>query len=94
MPRHVLGGRGFTAPSDLLNVALIGAGSHAWVEALIDGYWRGFDPTHGVMLEHQPYIKIAHGRDFFDCRLNRGVFIGKSQQNLYVNVTVARDEQQ
>ena len=68
--------------------------SHAWVEALIDGYWRGFDPTHGVMLEHQPYIKIAHGRDFFDCRLNRGVFIGKSQQNLYVNVTVARDEQQ
>lgn len=68
--------------------------SHAWVEAFIDGYWRGFDPTHGVMLEHQPYIKIAHGRDFFDCRLNRGVFIGKSQQNLYVNVTVARDEQQ
>ncbi|WP_333803706.1 transglutaminase family protein [Sulfurospirillum sp.] len=67
--------------------------SHAWVEAFIDGYWRGFDPTNGVMLEHQPYIKIAHGRDFMDCRLNRGVFIGKSQQNLHVNVTVARDEQ-
>ncbi len=67
--------------------------SHAWVEAFIDGYWRGFDPTNGIMLEHQPYIKIAHGRDFMDCRLNRGVFIGKSQQNLYVNVTVARDEQ-
>ena len=67
--------------------------SHAWVEAFIDGYWRGFDPTNGIMLEHQPYIKIAHGRDFMDCRLNRGVFIGKNQQNLYVNVTVARDEQ-
>ncbi|WP_263834101.1 transglutaminase family protein [Sulfurospirillum oryzae] len=67
--------------------------SHAWVEAYIDGYWRGFDPTNGIMLEHQPYIKIAHGRDFMDCRLNRGVFIGKSQQNLHVNVTVARDEQ-
>lgn len=67
--------------------------SHAWVEAFIDGYWRGFDPTNGVMLEHQPYIKIAHGRDFMDCRLNRGVFIGKSQQNLHVNVTVAREEQ-
>lgn len=67
--------------------------SHAWVEAHIDGYWRGFDPTNGIMLEHQPYIKIAHGRDFMDCRLNRGVFIGKSQQHLHVNVTVARDEQ-
>lgn len=27
VPRHVLGGSGYTAPSDLLNVALIGAGS-------------------------------------------------------------------
>ncbi|AFL68152.1 transglutaminase-like domain-containing protein [Sulfurospirillum barnesii] len=67
--------------------------SHAWVEAFIDGYWRGFDPTHGIMLEHQSYIKIAHGRDFMDCRLNRGVFIGKSQQSLHVNVSVGRDEQ-
>ena len=67
--------------------------SHAWVEAYIDGYWRGFDPTHGIVLDHQPYIKIAHGRDFLDCRLNRGVFIGKSQQHLRVNVTVAREEQ-
>ena len=25
VPRHVLGGSGYTAPSDLLNVALIGA---------------------------------------------------------------------
>jgi len=27
VPRHVLGGRGFKAPSDILNVALVGAGS-------------------------------------------------------------------
>jgi transglutaminase-like putative cysteine protease len=67
--------------------------SHAWVEAYIDGDWRGFDPTHGLILNREPYIKIAHGRDFFDCRMNRGVFVGKSQQSLHVNVQVMREEQ-
>ena len=29
LPRHVLGGRGFVAPSDKLNIAAIGAGGKA-----------------------------------------------------------------
>lgn len=31
VPRHVLGGVGFTAPSDQLNVAAVGAGGKGWV---------------------------------------------------------------
>ncbi len=33
IPRHVLGGRGFTAPSDQVNVALIGAGGRGFKNA-------------------------------------------------------------
>lgn len=38
VPRHVLGGPGFTAPSDKLNIAGIGAGGKAWDD--IPGVWN------------------------------------------------------
>lgn len=81
-------------PARYVNGLIDGEGeTHAWVEAYIDGYWQGFDPTHGVVLTHEPHIKIAHGRDFFDCRLNRGTFAGGGNQTLHVSVSVSKDEQ-
>lgn len=81
-------------PSRYVNGFIDGEGeTHAWVEAHIDGFWRGFDPTHGRVLALDPYIKIAHGRDFFDCRLNRGVFQGRGYQSMNVSVRVTKDEQ-
>ena len=36
IPRHVLGGKGYTAPSDKLNIGFIGTGK------LANGYWDNF----------------------------------------------------
>ena len=67
---------------------LIGEGlSHAWVEIADNGIWYGLDPTNGtrVLEEH---IKISHGRDYQDCLLNQGVFIGNARQEQRISVTV------
>jgi transglutaminase-like putative cysteine protease len=59
--------------------------SHAWVEAWIDNAWLGFDPTHDCLVPMDaPYIAFAVGRDFSDCPLNTGSFIGNAQQTLYI----------
>lgn len=49
--------------------------SHAWVEVLHDGMWYGLDPTADRAVG-DGYVKISHGRDYDDCRINRGVFYG------------------
>ena len=32
VPRHVLGGKGFIAPSDKLNIASVGVGGKGWTD--------------------------------------------------------------
>ncbi|MDR1742210.1 MAG: transglutaminase family protein [Dysgonamonadaceae bacterium] len=59
--------------------------SHAWVEYYSDGWWYAFDPTHNRPVE-TAYIKIAQGRDYADCPLDKGVFRGLAQQQLDVSV--------
>lgn len=72
--------------------AIIGEGySHAWVEALCNGFWYGFDPTNDLLVNNQ-YIKISHGRDYSDCVINKGIFNGYNRQELDVNVSI-NDEQ-
>lgn len=65
--------------------------SHAWTEVLVDGKWYGFDPTADRPVGPS-HIKVSHGRDFDDCRINRGVFVGAaiSGQTVSVTVTEAR----
>jgi transglutaminase-like putative cysteine protease len=62
--------------------------SHAWVEALIDGEWIGFDPTNDKNVD-DTYIKISNGRDYQDCIVNRGVFYGCVTQNQNIKVIVS-----
>lgn len=67
---------------------LIGEGaSHAWVEIYDRSRWFGLDPTNylGVIEDH---VKMACGRDYGDCILNRGVFIGRATQTQTVDVRV------
>lgn len=67
---------------------MIGEGeTHAWVEAYLNGYWYGFDPTNN-MLTDDYYIKISHGRDSRDCKVSRGVFYGSTTQTQTVSVLV------
>ncbi len=67
-------------------IAGIGA-THAWVEVLDGGKWRGIDPTHNCLIEYG-YIKVAHGRDAMDCPVNRGVFTGMAIQQTEIRVIV------
>src|SRR5881398_2576104 len=67
VPRHVLGGRGFVAPSDKVNIALIGAGGQGRTNAralfrLEDAQIVAVaDPAESVSLERF-YYKGTGGR--------------------------------
>lgn len=61
--------------------------SHAWAEVCWDGIWYGMDPTNDRMVD-DGYVKISHGRDYQDCIVNRGVFLGGGEQRQTVAVVV------
>ena len=54
--------------------------SHAWAEIWYDGRWYGFDPTRDRTAD-EGYIKLSVGRDFNDCSIERGHFLGACQQH-------------
>lgn len=63
---------------------------HAWVECHLPLHgWIGIDPSNNLQADHH-YIKICHGRDFYDCSPITGVLIsgGKqvSLQHVYVHL--------
>lgn len=70
---------------------LLGEGlSHAWIEYFSDGLWIALDPTNEKVISDE-HIKIASGRDYSDCRINQGVFMGcdreaKQDQQICVSV--------
>ncbi len=67
---------------------IIGEGaSHAWAEALCDGRWIAFDPTHNCLVLNN-YIKSGDGRDVSDCAINRGIMWGGGEQTQTVLVVV------
>lgn len=53
--------------------------SHAWCEVWQDGVWTGIDPTRGRWAD-DGYIRLGVGRDFGDCPIERGVFLGWADQ--------------
>ena len=62
--------------------------SHAWVEANCRGYWYGIDPTNHLLI-NESYIKLAHGRDYGDCMISRGIFRNpRAIQTMDVSVSV------
>ncbi len=64
---------------------VVGEGeSHAWVEANLNGYWYAFDPTADKLVG-DAYLKFSHGRDAFDCAINRGSFKGYANQEQEIN---------
>ncbi|MCD7819981.1 MAG: transglutaminase family protein [Lachnospiraceae bacterium] len=67
---------------------LIGEGlSHAWVEVCSDGRWYALDPTNNLIVDDQ-HIKISAGRDYHDCIVSQGVFVGHTTQTQTVAVRV------
>lgn len=62
--------------------------THAWIEVNDNGIWYAIDPTRRHLIESD-YLKIAQGRDFNDCTIERGVFVGDGAQHKLVHVTMA-----
>lgn len=63
--------------------------SHAWCEVWLDGVWTGIDPTRGRWVD-EGYIRLGVGRDFGDCPIERGVFLGRTDQRQTVLVRVSQ----
>lgn len=57
---------------------------HAWAEAYVPQLgWIGFDPAHGVCVDHR-YIRVAIGRDYLEASPIRGSRIGGAGEALEV----------
>ena len=81
-------------PARYVNGLMIGEGyTHAWVEVYTDGGWYGLDPTNNLHIDDY-YIKLAHGRDYKDCPVDKGCFWGNAvqEQKIYVNVEEIDDD--
>lgn len=61
--------------------------THAWAEIYDNGIWVGIDPTNNKWVDDR-YLTLSHGRDFADCGINRGLFIGGGTQTQTVEATV------
>ena len=64
--------------------------THAWVEVFDGANWRGLDPTNDREVD-ESYITLSHGRDFEDCSIERGVFMGSGTQTQRVKATVSKE---
>lgn len=61
--------------------------THAWTEINDGSSWIGIDPTNNCICGEK-YIKLCHGRDYSDCPIERGLYIGSSfcTQEIYSSV--------
>lgn len=67
---------------------LVGEGlSHAWVEVYESGRWIALDPTNNLVVDDE-HIRISVGRDYGDCTMNQGIFVGQTTQTQEVKVFV------
>lgn len=67
----------------------IDGATHAWMEAFLPSLgWIGFDPTNNVVAGTR-HIRVAVGRDYADVPPTKGVFRGRSANELAVAVQVA-----
>ena len=67
-------------PARYVSGLTLGEGAtHAWVEVNVDGVWHGFDPTRDRRCDDD-YLAISRGRDWADCPIERGVFLGAADQ--------------
>lgn len=51
--------------------------THAWTEFCDGERWIGMDPTHNKYTD-SGYIKLCHGRDYSDCPIERGIYLGNT----------------
>jgi len=66
---------------------VIGEGkTHAWIEYYNQNHWQAVDPTSNNIDDFFDFIKIAHGRDYSDCPIEKGFFKGIANQTVDISV--------
>jgi transglutaminase-like putative cysteine protease len=66
--------------------------THAWVEANIPAYgWLGLDPTNNC-IANENHVRLAVGKNYYDCSPVRGTYRGTSSHQLHVAVTVGYED--
>ncbi|MCI5595312.1 MAG: transglutaminase family protein [Lachnospiraceae bacterium] len=69
---------------------MIGEGAtHAWIEVYNeeDNLWYGLDPTNNLWIDEN-YIVLARGRDYKDCIVNKGRFLGLTEETQEITLKV------
>ena len=51
--------------------------THAWTEIGSNSRWYGIDPANNRFIGEN-YIKLCHGRDYSDCPIERGIYLGNA----------------
>lgn len=79
-------------PARYLNGLPEGEGaSHAWCQVYLGDRWAGIDPTR-LKWTDESYLRFGVGRDFGDCPMERGVFVGSADQQQTVFMQVAAEQ--
>jgi transglutaminase-like putative cysteine protease len=66
--------------------------THAWVEAFIPEYgWLGLDPTNNCFANDN-HVRLAVGKNYYDCSPVRGTYRGTSKHKLEVAVAVGYED--
>jgi transglutaminase-like putative cysteine protease len=66
--------------------------THAWVEVWMPYQgWIGIDPTNNIWVTNS-HIKLAVGRNFYDCSSVKGAFKGPARQKLAVYVSIGYED--
>ncbi len=62
--------------------------THAWAEVFSDGVWTGIDPANNRLCGEM-YIAVCRGRDYSDCPIERGLYLGTAEcrREIYSKVT-------
>lgn len=65
---------------------------HIWIEIVVNGSWLGIDPRSGQLIEQEPFIKLADGRDYQECRPHRGVSTTLSDPEIIIQAHIMVEE--